>query len=293
MDKNYYYRVLGVKKDATTQQIKKAYDDRIARLNSADYADDAAYVKKKKMQAAEAYRVLTGESRPVSKEQHEARFEMFKDHLENKEGFKKEKQPADGDFDNKCKNVAVKIFPDLNGTIKKAENIKPGTVMTLVIVGVVVLSVISSIIMEFTNEPYAHVQDDYIYGEKIEQALEDCYVLPYYSMLDLSTREAAQKDVVLSESAYDYDDEEMSDAIFDILWNLDVYDTNEFFGYTLGNEHFYDENSNYVCAQNLISGIGAPDFEEIAGATNQYDDELILTMNDYLDYLEEYIYENA
>lgn len=48
MDKNYYYRVLGVKKDATTQQIKKAYDDRIARLNSADYADDAAYVKKRK-----------------------------------------------------------------------------------------------------------------------------------------------------------------------------------------------------------------------------------------------------
>lgn len=293
MDKNYYYRVLGVKKDATAQQIKKAYDDRIARLNSADYADDAAYVKKKKMQAAEAYRVLTGESRPVSKDQHEARFEMFKDHLENKEGFKKEKQPAEDDFTNKCKNVAVKIFPDLDGVIKKAETIKPGTVITLIIVGVVVLSAISSIIMEFTYDPYAHIQDDYIYGEEIEQALEDCYTLPYYSMLDLSTREAAQKDVVLSESAYDYDDEEMSNAIFDILWELDIYDVNEFFGYTLGDEGFFSENSNYVCAQNLISWIGAPDFEEIAGATSQYDHELILTMNDYLDYLEECIYENA
>lgn len=293
MDKNYYYRVLGVKRDATPEQIKKAYDARMARLNSADYADDAAYVKKKKMQASEAYRVLMGESRPISKDQHEARFEKFKDHLENKEGFKNENGSAEGDFANKCKNVAVKIFPDLNGAIRKAETIKPGTIITLIIVGVVVLSAISSIILEYNDDPYAHIQEGYIYAEEIDQAWEDCYDLPYYSMLDLSTREEAQKDVVSSESAYDYDDEEICDALLNILWELDIYDAEEFFEYTLGDADFFYQNSNYVCAQSLIVWLEAPAFEEIAGATNQYNDELILTMDDYLDYLEECIYEYA
>ena len=41
MDKSYYCRVLGVGEDASVQQIKKAYEERVKRLKSPDYADDS------------------------------------------------------------------------------------------------------------------------------------------------------------------------------------------------------------------------------------------------------------
>ena len=66
MDRNYYYRILGLNENATSKQIKQAYEERIAKLSSADYRDDPFYAEKKKRQATEAYRVLTGSAPPVS-----------------------------------------------------------------------------------------------------------------------------------------------------------------------------------------------------------------------------------
>ena len=41
MDDRYYYRVLGITlSNPTEQQIKNAYEQRIAKLKSADYSDD-------------------------------------------------------------------------------------------------------------------------------------------------------------------------------------------------------------------------------------------------------------
>ena len=56
MDKSYYCRVLGVGEDASVQQIKKAYEERVKRLKSADHADDPEYAPRKRSEAAHAYR---------------------------------------------------------------------------------------------------------------------------------------------------------------------------------------------------------------------------------------------
>ena len=40
MDRNYYYRILGLSEGATPNQIKTAYEKRMAKLDSADYRDD-------------------------------------------------------------------------------------------------------------------------------------------------------------------------------------------------------------------------------------------------------------
>ena len=59
MDRNYYYRILGLNENATSKQIKQAYEERIAKLSSADYRDDPFYAEKKKRQATEAYRAVS------------------------------------------------------------------------------------------------------------------------------------------------------------------------------------------------------------------------------------------
>ena len=44
MDKKYYYRMLGItRSNPTQQQIREAYDQRMAKLNSSDYEDDRQY----------------------------------------------------------------------------------------------------------------------------------------------------------------------------------------------------------------------------------------------------------
>ena len=68
MDKSYYCRVLGVREDASVQQIKQAYEERVKRLKSGDYADDSEYVSRKLGEAAYAYRVLLGGEVPSAKE---------------------------------------------------------------------------------------------------------------------------------------------------------------------------------------------------------------------------------
>lgn len=86
MDRNYYYRILGLTEGATSRQVEAAYKERMTKLDSADYRDDPEYVAKKKRQTTEAYRVLTGSAAPVTKAQRRARFERFKDHIESREG---------------------------------------------------------------------------------------------------------------------------------------------------------------------------------------------------------------
>ena len=52
-DDRYYYRTLGItSENPTQQQIKKAYEQRIAKLKSADYGDDREYANKKMREAA-------------------------------------------------------------------------------------------------------------------------------------------------------------------------------------------------------------------------------------------------
>ena len=80
MDKKYYYRMLGItRSNPTQQQIREAYDQRMAKLNSSDYEDDRQYARKKMKEATMAYRVLTGAAPSVTKKQKRDYFEKFKD----------------------------------------------------------------------------------------------------------------------------------------------------------------------------------------------------------------------
>ena len=93
MDRNYYYRILGVRSDATPAQIRDAYNIRMARLDSADFADGPEYARRKKAQATQAYKVLMGVAPAATAAQKESRFERHKDRIERREGF--EKDPFD------------------------------------------------------------------------------------------------------------------------------------------------------------------------------------------------------
>lgn len=70
----------------TQQQIREAYDQRMAKLNSSDYEDDRQYARKKMKEATMAYRVLTGAAPSVTKKQKRDYFEKFKDAMESREG---------------------------------------------------------------------------------------------------------------------------------------------------------------------------------------------------------------
>lgn len=79
MDKKPYYRMLGLNEGATAAQIKDAYEKKIHKLRSDDYADDPEYVARKLGEVKYAYSVLTGSAAPASKAQKKARFEKWKD----------------------------------------------------------------------------------------------------------------------------------------------------------------------------------------------------------------------
>ena len=53
MDRNF--ALLGLREDATKEQVKEAYGRRLAKYKSADYADDPEYVKRKIAELNEAY----------------------------------------------------------------------------------------------------------------------------------------------------------------------------------------------------------------------------------------------
>ena len=79
MDRKPYYRLLGLTEGATAAQIKDAYEKKMHKLRSDDYADDPEYVARKTREVRHAYSVLTGSAAPATRAQKEARFEKWKD----------------------------------------------------------------------------------------------------------------------------------------------------------------------------------------------------------------------
>ena len=284
MDRNYYYRVLGVRSDATPAQIKAAYNARMARLSSADYDDEPEYARRKKEQATKAYRVLMGDVPATTKEQKENRFERFKDKVERKEGF---------DIDDekpKFKLSLPKI--DLSGrvvktTADKAKFTVVGTAITFLIAVIGLCSAFSDLVME---EEYPADNYDQLY-EYIYDAEENFAFYDYYEMLDTRVAADNQPEIDWDDGVGEYG-EGMDQLAMDILWWVGIYEEQEeFFDYYTGIDNYYHDYDDYDCATVVINWIGAPDFEEIAGSTNLYNGETILTLTDYMEYLEEFTYE--
>ncbi len=82
MDRADYYRILGVQPGASRAQIDCAYNERMKRLKSSDYADEREYADRKMRELKYAYSVVSGGAAPVSDHQKLAHHERRKDDME-------------------------------------------------------------------------------------------------------------------------------------------------------------------------------------------------------------------
>lgn len=65
MDKLQYYRILGIREDATQEQIRRAYTTRLSRLKSSDYEDEPEYAMRKMEELQNAYNMVSGSVPPA------------------------------------------------------------------------------------------------------------------------------------------------------------------------------------------------------------------------------------
>lgn len=274
MDRNYYYRILGLSEGATPNQIKTAYEKRMAKLDSADYRDDPEYVNKKKHQTTMAYKVLMGSAPPISKAQRKAGFERFKDSMQRHEEGKEVKE----------KSFDIKTFA--SGDKNKY------VIVALIIVAVVIISIAGAVIGAVTSfiNDFDFNFSDYGYHEEseIDQIQSKVYYFDYLDELDFDTVDENQENIDWGHDS----SMELDEKISYILSSLDIDDTSEFFDYITGIDGFYYDYEYYESARCLITWLGAPSFSIVAGGTSLYSGEPILDIEDYLDYILDVIYEN-
>ena len=289
MDRNYYYRVLGVRSDATPAQIRNAYNNRMARLDSADFADEPEYARRKKEQATQAYKVLMGVAPAATAAQKESRFEKLKDRIERREGF------DDDDFDEPNRSKIKFSLPKIN--LKKRAYNTTGDKAKLIIAGslatvlITVIGLVSAIIGVVDDSTYDYDYES-AYMAEIEDAEDACLYFDYYERLDSSTISKNQGNIDWDCGIEEYAEEPLFTDMLDVLYWFDIYGTEEFFEYVTGDSEYYYSHDDYECASTLAAWMMAPAFEDIAGATSEYNKEPILSMADYMEFLEDYVYDN-
>ena len=314
MDKKYYYRMLGLAaSDPTPKQIKEAYERRMAKLNSSDYDDDRQYAQKKMREATMAYRVLTGASPSVTKTQKRDYFERFKDAMENREGnddsgraeidsgmaaYKRSRE-REKRAEGRSSKAQAGGFGSSFESIKNAGNKK-------VVIGVVIAATVAVIIgggflfgnlADFLSEKLAAYEPGYQYEEESVEALtaeeiseieavgEKMVGVDYYSMLDTSVREQYVDYVDWTEGIEEYGDDAMFNGIFNLSYNMGIYNVSGFYDYVTGEPEYYFYYDDRDCADTLINWMGAPAFDEVAGSVNEYTGAPILSISEYLEYL--------
>lgn len=289
MDKNYYYRILGLRSDASPTDIRKAYNSRMAKLSLPDYNDDPEYAHRKKQQATMAYRVLMG-SAPVPTKQHrEKKFENFKDSIEEREGAE---EKGVEDIKAALSDVLNKVresIPAKGKSGKKAmsSESKGKAAAWAVSIVLIVIMLFSTALDSSDNSV-----DWNTIGEEAEYAYDQMWDVDYREHIDMTTMTGnyEQGNVVSNQGEGLYGEGEVYEATLDLLYALDIYDHEGFFAYITDDEDFYYENDDLACAQEVINWINAPSFALVAGGTSEFTDEPILDMEDYLRYLEEIAY---
>ena len=319
MDRNYYYRILGLTEGATGQQIKLAYETRMAKLDSDDYRDDPEYVAKKKRQTTEAYKVLTGSAPSSTKAQREARFERLKDYIEQKENGEK---TSKGSF---------KHFGRVQYTPKNKKLVFTVVVISVAIFVIAIVAAVmfagvdnsKNVCFDFlgshSDSSYSSDDsDDYSYDyddldifddhydsgydmdeqEQIDEAQQKLLDMDYYGGLDFSAVDGNADKIDWDYSVGSYggssDDgiDDTMDNTFSLMFSLQIYGVSDFFSYVTGEANYYYDHDDNDCAVALINWMGAPPFEDVAGCVDTYSGEPILTIADYLSYLESVINEN-
>ena len=269
MDKSYYCRVLGVGEDASVQQIKKAYEERVKRLKSADYADEPEYASGKLSEAAYAYRVLLGGEVPSAKEGRK-RSNASKNAAATKS--------AAGET---LKKKAGKTVESVTGS-KEAKSVA-GIVFSIIIAvaSLAIGSCDSSPTPEYNYDDTAYMEAN---SQAVERVLERSMEYDFYGNLDGSS--------TVSDGEINWEienDEEVVGELWgfnqDLSYALGIEGLSYGIDFYSGVEDYYYRISDYEVSLMLAEMMGAPAFEDIAGMVNEYRGEAILDYRDYMVFL--------
>ncbi len=270
MDRKYYCRILGVKDGATDEDIKRAYEERKKRLRSSDYSDEPEYVEQKLKELDEAYRILTGNTVPISPSRKQ---------IKGSNGRKPSRR-----YEHTFKDRPAKVEINSKG-IKSA---------IAAVVSVILAIASVSISSCDTQAPdYDYDYDDLTYmeanGQAVERVLNREEEYNFFGNLDGS--------YTVPDDMINWEFEE-DDEIMDELWSL-----NQDLAYSLGIsslsyaidsytgiEDYYYEISDYDISQMLTDIMGAPYFEDVAGLMNMYSGEIILDYESYIRFLTDVAY---
>ena len=171
----------------------------------------------------------------------------------------------------------------------KAKLTVAGTAITIMIAVIGLFSAIGDLVAEDNGFDYS----DFYYQDEVYAAEDLTINFDYSEKLDPSTMGENQDNIDWYAGVDEYAVDPLSSDIWDILYHFEIYDVDEFFGYATGQDDYYMESDDYDCAETMINWLMAPPFEEVAGQTNLYTGEVILSIADYIEYLEEFIYEHA
>lgn len=294
MDKSYYYRVLGAKEGASAQQIKQAYEERVKRLKSPDYADDPEYVARKLKEAAEAYRVVLGGSAPSAEKQRKKSYEKLKDSMEKGETSRSTKprrtvrdasQNAAADVAAQVSAAGKKLKKKADKTLDSVSDSKEAKSVLGIIISVII-AVVGLVGSCDSDDSYVYDNAAYIEenGQAVERVLNRTEEYDFYGKLDDNV--SVPDDRIIWEI-------EENENLMDELWGL-----NQDLSYAMGinslaygiesytgSEDYYYEATDYDISQLLIGIMGAPHFEDVAGMMNEYRNEIILDYGSYMRFL--------
>lgn len=298
MDRNYYYRILGVRDDATAQQIKQGYEERVKRLKSPDYADDPEYVDRKLKEAAYAYRVLLGGEAPASDKQRKKRYEKMKDSMEKDETsrgvkhFERAKKPS-RTVSDASKNAAAAVsaagtrLKDKAGrtvsSVSESKEAKSALGIAFSVL-VAVITLAAGSCDTYSTPDYAYEDMAYMESSRqtVERILDRSEEYDYFGHLDGSNPVPDEK---IEWEITDEISEELWGLNIDLCSALDIFSLHDAVCWYMDDEDYYYEASDYEISQLLVEIMGAPAFEEVAGMNVTDTDQVITDYSDYMRFL--------
>ena len=302
MDKKNYYRLLGLRPDATNQQIKNAFESRMARLASPDYADDPEYVDKKMKQAKFAYSVLTGVAAPPTKAQRKASYECYKDDVEegrDSDHLKHMRKGRKGNIDAQGASGSVK--QKLDGAFKDFAasseiEIPKGLGKVLIAVAIALIPILFTALGNIIVNPLNYAEPEYSISVEAEN---DEYIKDNYEAVSRIMNRDADYDfwgcLLYPEEDIDAADIEWdpSEDTLGQIWSLnnelayamDIESVPDMITYITGDEDAYWTNDDYMISHYITGMMDAPAFSDIAGMQDTYSGRTILTYADYMEFL--------
>lgn len=295
MDKSYYYRVLGAREGASAQQIKQAYEERVKRLKSPDYADDPEYVERKLREAAEAYRVVLGGSAPSAEKQRKKNYEKLKDSMEKGETSRNTKhrrtvrdasQNAAADVAAQVSAAGKKLKKKADKTLDSVSDSKEAKSALGIAVSVLiaVITLVAGSCDTYSTPEYAY--EDMAYMESSRQAVERILnrsgEYDFFGHLDGSNPVPDEK---IEWEITDDISEQLWDLNLDLCSALDINNLQDAIGWYMDDENYYYNVPDYEISQRLAEIMGAPAFEEVAGMTVTDSDSAITDYSEYMIFL--------